>query len=113
MGIGGCCGKGCAGTDGLVANCGGSGIPGGGGSGNPPGAGSGVLLGGGGDVSVCFFFLPSLKRRTSCHVGSNLPLNVTIERTLRDWNFSSCLDARPAFQNKERSSGFMQLDDIT
>tara|TARA_B100000941_G_scaffold66281_1_gene44195 strand:- start:5453 stop:5620 length:168 start_codon:yes stop_codon:yes gene_type:complete len=53
------------GVAGLVGGRG-RGIPGGGGKGKPSGLGNGGIPGGGGKLSVCFFFFPSLNSRTSC-----------------------------------------------
>ncbi|MAH90175.1 MAG: hypothetical protein CMA11_00230 [Euryarchaeota archaeon] len=75
-------GRGAAGNG---AGGGGNGIPGAGGIGMPGGGGIGIggRPGGGGKSLPLFFFLPSPMVCTSYLVGSNLPLNVAIGRTIR------------------------------
>lgn len=74
-----------SGAAGNGAGGGGNGIPGAGGIGIPGGGGIGIggRPGGGGKSLPLFFFLPSPIVCTSYLVGSNLPLNVPIGRTIR------------------------------
>lgn len=74
-----------SGAAGNGAGGGGNGIPGAGGIGIPGGGGIGIggRPGGGGKSLPLFFFLPSPMVCTSYLVGSNLPLNVPIGRTIR------------------------------
>ena len=74
-----------SGAAGNGAGGGGNGIPGAGGIGIPGGGGIGIggRPGGGGKSLPLFIFLPSPIVCTSYLVGSNLPLNVPIGRTIR------------------------------
>ena len=78
---------------------GGNGKPGAGGSGNPGAGGIGGNAFGGGIFASCFFFLPSPMLRTSYLVGSSLPLNVPIVRTIRSMDSILIVKFRPTLQN--------------
>ena len=81
----GAAGNGAGGGGNGIPGAGGIGIPGAGGIGIPGGGGIGIggRPGGGGKSLPLFFFLPSPIVCTSYLVGSNLPLNVPIGRTIR------------------------------
>ena len=67
----------------------------------PGGGGIGIdgSPGGGGKLSPCFFFLPSPIVCTSAIVGSNLPLNIAIERAILRMELMLIRQTGPTFQN--------------
>ena len=95
-------GRGIPGAGGRgIPGAGGNGKPGAGGIGMPGGGGIGIdgSPGGGGKLSPCFFFLPSPIVCTSSLVGSNLPLNIAIERAILRMELMLIRQTGPTFQN--------------